>query len=79
MPTVSLGVVQGPASRGYLEIQRLGLSSWNGVKKNGVRLVWDAASKLLRSEGSAYSRPVVRRYANLSGGGGPQGSVSQVR
>ncbi len=79
MLTGSLGVVQGPDSRGYLEIQRLGLSGWSAVKKNGMRLVWDHAPEFLRSEGSTYSRPVVRGEANLSGDGSPPGSVSPVR
>jgi len=79
IPTDSPGCVQGPRSRGYWEIRRLGLFGWPAVKKNGVRRVWDSAPEFLRSEGSADSRPVVRGAAQLPGGGDPPGSVSPVR
>lgn len=78
-PTNSPGFVQGPRSRGYLEIRGPGLFGWSAVKKNGVRRVWDSAPEFLRSEGSADSRPVVWGDANLPGGGDPPGSVSPVR
>ncbi len=78
-PTDSPGYVQGPRSRGYSEIRRLGFFGWCAVKKNDVRRVWDLVPEFLRSEGPADSRSVVRGDVHLSGGGNPPGSMSPVR
>ena len=77
-PTASPGFVQGLTSRGYLAIRRLGLFGLYGVKKNGVRQMWNLAPEFLRSSSPADSRPVVRGDAYLPGSGDPQGSVSTV-
>ncbi len=79
MHTDSPGLLQGPLSRGYSATRRPVSSGLNGVKKNSVRQLRHNVPEFLRPEDAACSGPVVRGYANPSGGGGPQGSVSTVR
>ena len=77
--TDSPGFVRGPRLRGYSVTRRPGSYGLTGVKKNGVRLLRHKAPEFLRPQGTPYSGPVLWGHANLSGGGGPQGPVSEVR
>lgn len=50
-----------------------------GLKKNGVWLLWHSASEPLRQESASSARLVLRRDADLSGGGDSACPVSEMR
>ena len=64
--------------RGYLAIQKLGLSNLSGVKKKCLWLLWNGVSKFLRSQGAASQRFVVWRGGGLFGCGGAPCNVSPL-
>src|SRR5271157_798072 len=50
-----------------------------GGEKNGLWCVWPLVSKLLRQEGAADPRPVVRRQAGLPGRRAAASGLSELR
>ena len=74
----SLDFVLKQRLKGFLEI--LIQRSWfyNGVKKNGVRMLWDCSPEFLRSEDATDSGFVLRQEADLLGGGNPAGILQAV-
>ena len=77
--TSSPGSVRRPRSKGYLATPRLVLSSWSGVKKNGLRAVRYGVSELLRQQDAACPGPCLWGCANLFGSGGAAGLLPAVR
>ena len=76
---VSPDFIQRPGLKGYLEIQRHVLSCLSGLKKKGIRLLWDGASELLRLEGAVDTGFILWREADLFGSGGSAYSMSEMR
>lgn len=70
--------VQWQRLKGYLEIQRQGLSHCGGLKKNDMRLLWNVTSKLLRQEDETYTRFVLRGRPDISGVGSAAGQMQEV-
>lgn len=56
-----------------------GLSILSGHKKNGMWLVWNRASELLRQDGSTDAGSVLRRCSHISVSGSPSCSLQKVR
>ena len=67
-----------PKSGECLEIPRQELYSFRGVKKNGMRLLWDKSSELLRQAETKGAGFVLRRREDISGSGSVQGFVQGV-
>lgn len=66
-------------SRGYLVNPEAGSLCSNGVKKNGLRMLWDCSSQFLRSERTAGQGFALWGEANLSGRQYPPGYVPEER
>src|SRR5512139_229012 len=77
--TDSPGIVRALSYGEYSETQRRGSSVFSGGKKNGMRLLRQVTSKLLRQEGTADTGPVLRGCPHISGSGSPAGAVQTVR
>ena len=65
--------------RGYLEIQKLGLSNLSDAKKKCLWLLRNCLQKFLRSQDPAGSGFTMRGSENLFRYGGSSGNVSSVR
>lgn len=62
--------VQEPEFKGCLEIRRRESSGLRGLKKNGLRMLRDSTSKLLRQEDTKDTGFIMRGCTDLSGSGG---------
>jgi len=72
-------IVREQMFEGNLETRGHGSSGLSGCKKNGLWQLWQETSEPLRQEGTADTGSVVRRCADLPGGGGSAGLLSGVR
>jgi len=77
--TASPGFHRNLKYRGYLEIRALGLSGSRGSKKNDLRMLRCGTSKPLRQESAADAGSVVWGCSDISGGGGAESPVQEVR
>ena len=74
----SLDFVREPAYRGYSETREPWSSDLSGGKKNGMWLLRDSPSKLLRQESTAHTGSILRGCSDLSGSGDPAGTMPEV-
>src|SRR3990172_11477669 len=77
--TNSPGFARDRQYRGCLETRRHGSSGWNVAKKNGLWLLRDCASELLRQEGTPDTGPVLRGWPDIPGSGGSARPMQEVR
>ena len=68
-----------PQFPGSSEILRHESFDWCARKKNNLWCVRPDSSFLLRQKDPKGSRPVLRRYADIPGGGSPTGFLPQVQ
>src|SRR3972149_6418858 len=77
--TNSPGFARDRQYRGCLETRRHGSSGLIVAKKNGMWLLRDSASELLRQDRAANTGPILRGCQNIPGGGGSERPVQEVR
>ena len=77
--TSSPGFDHDRQSGGCLETRRRGSSGLIVSKKNGMRLLWHRASRLLRQDSATDTGPVMRECSHLRVSGDSASSVQEVR
>src|SRR3990172_6349394 len=77
--TNSPGFARDRQYRGWLETRRHGSSGLNVAKKNGLWLLRDRPSELLREDSAANTGPVLWGCPDIPGGGGSARPVQEVR
>src|SRR4030066_199182 len=77
--TNSPGFARDRQYRGCLETRRHGSSGLNVAKKNGLWLLRDCASELLRQEGTPDTGPVLLGWPDIPGSGGSARPMQEVR
>src|SRR4030065_2060945 len=77
--TNSPGFARDRQYRGCLETRRHGSSGLIVAKKNGMWLLRDRASELLRQDSAANTGPILRGCQDIPGGGGSARPVQEVR
>src|SRR4030042_1458307 len=77
--TNSPGFARDRQYRGCLETRRHGSSVLVVPKKNGMWLLWDRTSELLRQNSATDTGSVLRGCPDIPGGGGSARPVQEVR
>src|SRR5208283_5011895 len=77
--TSSPGFGRDREYRGYLETQGHGSFGLIAPKKNGMRLLRDCASELLRQDSTEDTGSVLRGRPDIPGGGGSARPVQEVQ
>src|SRR3990170_1901264 len=77
--TNSPGFARDRQYRGCLETRRHGSSGLNVAKKNGMWLLRDCASELLRQDSAADTGHVLRGCQDIPGSGGSARSMQEVQ